>query len=125
MKEDKEDEAVDNLIGSTNFAGRVSRPNSPLPPITFERSITPVQAHSSLLSARLGRRDGSIDTQAEDDDDEEDSAPGFKNWHREIGLDPMIPSPVTSPIEKKRSLWPEDESERLLSESLQRLPWRR
>ena len=93
--------------------------------MTFPRSPTPVHSGlTSLLTARLERRDGSVDSQIEEDDNK-DREPELRHWHRELGLDPALPSPVTSPIDKKRGLWPEDESERLLSESLQRLPWRR
>lgn len=92
--------------------------------MTFPRSPTPVHSGlTSLLTARLERREGSVDTQVDEDDRE--TEPELRHWHRELGLDPALPSPVTSPVDKKRSLWPEDESERLLSESLQRLPWRR
>lgn len=92
--------------------------------MTFPRSPTPVPSGlTSLLTARLERREGSSDTQVDEDDRE--TEPELRHWHRELGLDPALPSPVTSPVDKKRSLWPEDESERLLSESLQRLPWRR
>ncbi|KAH8088224.1 hypothetical protein HD553DRAFT_192373 [Filobasidium floriforme] len=92
--------------------------------MTFPRSPTPVHSGlTSLLTARLERREGSVDTQVDEDDRETELE--LRHWHRELGLDPALPSPVTSPVDKKRSLWPEDESERLLSESLQRLPWRR
>lgn len=123
MKEDEEDDRMegDLVEPRKKVPARLVVEEKP-PVMTFGRSPTPVQSGlTSLLTARLERREGNVDTQAE----EEEQEPELRHWHRELGLDPALPSPVTSPVDKKRSLWPEDESERLLSESLQRLPWRR
>jgi len=120
----REDEEEDQMDGQTNEAVEaVGAPQETIrkrsvlapptrPSMTFERTPTLVQP--------VPHR-GSVDSQADDEDQTVD----LRHWHREIGLDPASPSPVTSPVDKKRSLWPEDDSERLLSESLQRLPWRR
>ena len=129
MKEDEEDERMegdDNDIESLRRERKMGPSRldvgEPAPAMTFQRSPTPVQSGlTSLLTARLERREASTDAQADEDEQE----PDLRHWHRELGLDPALPSPVTSPVDKKRSLWPEDDSERLLSESLQRLPWRR
>ena len=135
VREDKEDDQMDGPANEATGHGpdpqETIRKRSVLAPITrpsmtFERTpalIQPVphRGITSLLTARFERRAGSVDSQADDEDQTID----LRHWHREIGLDPASPSPVTSPVDKKRSLWPEDDSERLLSESLQRLPWRR
>jgi len=135
VREDKEDDQMDGPANEATGHGldpqETIRKRSVLAPITrpsmtFERTpalIQPVphRGITSLLTARFERREGSVDSQADDEDQTID----LRHWHREIGLDPASPSPVTSPVDKKRSLWPEDDSERLLSESLQRLPWRR
>jgi hypothetical protein len=138
MKEDEEDDRMDGNYHEVDVEAPLSdqerksahaklavRDIAATPKtMTFPRSPTPVHSGlTSLLTARLERREGSVDTQVDEDDRE--TEPELRHWHRELGLDPALPSPVTSPVDKKRSLWPEDESERLLSESLQRLPWRR
>lgn len=138
MKEDEEDDRMDGNDNEFDVEAPVSGREKKQAPsklavgdiaatpktMTFPRSPTPVHSGlTSLLTARLERREGSVDTQVDEDD--RDAEPELRHWHRELGLDPALPSPVTSPVDKKRSLWPEDESERLLSESLQRLPWRR
>lgn len=112
-------DGVRELLGRRREEDKVDEAEAQIQalPMTFARTSTPVPiGQTSLLTARLGGREPS---------EPEAETKSLNHWHREIGIDPAASSPVTSPLDKKRSLWPEDESERMLSESLQRLPWRR
>lgn len=137
---------VNTIISPADYVERSSeRLDTPLPPIKFSRTPTPLhstRAITSLLTASLGKSPsgGSSPVPFQNASDIEDchedvvklgphqqETPSMNHWQKEWGLEtaqPLSPPPVTSPLDKKRSLWPEDESERLLSESLQRLGWR-
>lgn len=83
--------------------------------LIFARSPTPIQPLTlkspSLLSARLEEMSG-LSPQA-----------GIPGGERDPQLHGEEPSRISSPAGgRKRTLWPPDDTERLLSESLQKLP---